>query len=212
MDDARIPAMQLGGDDDANEAQALVWRVFLHHAASPWGVHHVECQTLAALVATCRAGRTALRHALKARERAVFAAGHCLYSRIAVDFLVRPTARLDDFIRLALYDAAGVKVAEAKLSRVHVFSPPQAGDGALLPNGEAHVNGLRLGYDGMAVALWRCAAPHETGTPRQVLAGSMLSYTQARDTVTSLLRAGFRPLRRRGFYNTGTGEPLWARP
>ena len=160
MSDARIPAMQLGGDEDASEAQALVWRVFLQHAASPWGVHHVECQTLAALVATCRAGMAALRQALKARERAVIAAGHCLYSRIAVDFLVRPTA----------------------------------------------------GYDGMAVALWRCAAPHETGTPRQVLAGRMLSYTQARDTVTSLLRAGFRPLRRRGFYNTGTGEPLWARP
>ena len=209
---ARIPALQLSGEEeDTGEVQATVWPFFLQHAASPWGVHHLECHTLAALLATCRAGRAALRQALRARERAVQAAGRCLYSRIAVDFLVRPTARLDDFLRLALYDQAGVKLAEAKLSRVHMFSPP-VGDAAVAPNGEAHVNGVRLGYDGMAVALWRCGAPHDTGTPRQALAGRMLSYTQARDTVTSLLRAGFTPLRRRGFYNAGYGEPLWGRP
>jgi hypothetical protein len=212
MGDARIPAMRLGGEEEI-ASEARVWPFFLQHVASSWGVYHVECHTLAALVATCRAGRAALRQALKTRERAVMAAGHCLYSRIAVDFLVRPTARLDDFIRLALYDEKGVKLAEVKLSRVHVFSPPPPpGDGVLSLNGEAHVSGLRLGYDGMAVALWRCASPHVTGTPRQALAGRMLNYNQARDAVTSLLRAGFRPLRRRGFYNTGTGEPLWARP
>ena len=114
---ARIPALQLSGEEeDTGEVQATVWPFFLQHAASPWGVHHLECHTLAALLATCRAGRAALRQALRARERAVQAAGRCLYSRIAVDFLVRPTARLDDFLRLALYDQAGVKLAEAKLS------------------------------------------------------------------------------------------------
>jgi len=200
--------------DDSERTFEQAFHVFITHVAAAL-VGTIECPTLAALACTTRAASVLLHGPVKGRQRAVFAAGCLLYARTSVNWLVRPSARLDDFIRLALYDSQSEKVAEIKLSRVQRgIIVPLHPEWQLLPGlDNVYITDVgHIMHTGVGVALWRCASPGSSGTPRQTIAGSIMSTNEATRAVYALLQAGFRPLRRRGFYNAGNETPLWGRP
>jgi hypothetical protein len=181
--------------------------------------HRVEMCTLAALCATSRAARAACRRGARCRAAAVRAATRALAANAAICWLLRPRAALDDFIRAALYDSTGVKAAEIKLARVMCAPAMQLAlpPGAVVMHPRMHPPALRLRDElsggCYALALWRCGAPDAAGVPRQALRPQLLGASEAAAELQRLFAAGFRPLRRRGWYNAVAGEPpLWARP
>lgn len=188
-------------EDAAEEHSESGFRVLCAHLGKCL-VGRVECATLAALCATCRHARAALAGVTAARGRCVCRLAYALWARAAIRWLLRPSARLDDYVRCELLTErfGGEKLAEVKFARVVNPSAHLA-----LADGEPQTP--------TAVALWRCAAPWPTGTPRQAQAPRLLSEAAAGRALTQLLIAGFTPLRRRGFYNACDAEtPLWGRP
>ena len=188
-----------------------VFRVFLSHACIhlvPLGV--LDCATLASLARTCRMARDAVTAPLACRSAAVRAAGVALYAALSIRWLIRPSARLDEFIRLGLFDDEGSKLAEIKLSRVIRWTAPHVimgVNGAVL-----HHQDDGIATRSIAVAMWRCSTPWPRGGPRQVMAPRLMEHHEAVAALIRLVHAGFVPLRRKGFYCDGDGEPLWGRP
>ncbi len=205
---ARMPAHQeqegcACDDGDAWLASSAFIVTVTHVGAHLAG--RVDCNSLAALCRTCRLAHAHLAPALAARTRAVQVAATALWARTAVAWLLRPAAQLDEYVRAALYDNRGVKLAEIKLARV--VSP------LALHHHHAANAALEQAEPPMAVALWRCAPPWPSGSPRQAQAADLLDKQAASRALAALLRAGFRPLRRKGFYNARAWEePLWGRP